>query len=254
MSKNWYAVITADILYDDTLTARQKLLMAVISNMANDKGYCFASNAKLAELMGVSISSIQRDISKLEEKYLGRVINLKPNGEVDYRALTPIAKLNPPPQVTPPHSTHATTPHSTHDHIITNLSNNKINKKLFVDFRNQYLSLTGLTDSNDNMNTCKNEWGKLDETEMNLAYNNLSQFIADRKRQQFSQHGKAEAVYYPRSNRYLKDKLFSDVKQKESLKCIETETGVRYFKDNNNKRYSQDKVYFDKDDKKWYVV
>lgn len=126
--KSWYAVITADVLYDKSLTARQKLLMAVISNMANEKGYCFASNKYLSELMGVSISSVQRDLSVLEENYLNRVVKLKPNGEVEYRALTPVSHMNRGSVA------HATTPHSTHDHIITNSSNNKYNISERIDF------------------------------------------------------------------------------------------------------------------------
>lgn len=89
-NKNWYAVITADVLYCKTLTPRQKLLAAAIANMSNNKGYCFASNKHFAEMMDCSPRSIQRDLSVLEQQgHIGRVVILKENGEVDYRALTP---------------------------------------------------------------------------------------------------------------------------------------------------------------------
>lgn len=91
--KNWYAVITADVLYDKTITARQKLLVAIISNLANEKGYCFASNKTLSEFIGVSVATLKRDLSVLEEKYINRVVKLKPNGQVDYRGLTPVSHM-----------------------------------------------------------------------------------------------------------------------------------------------------------------
>lgn len=97
INKNWYAVITADILYDNKLTSRQKVLMAVIANLSNEKGYCFASNNHFSAMLNCSISSIQRDLSVLENlKYLGRVVKLKPNGEVEIRVLTPISPMGLP--------------------------------------------------------------------------------------------------------------------------------------------------------------
>jgi hypothetical protein len=124
MNKNWYAVITADILYDKRLNSRQKVLMAVISNLSNEKGYCFASNDHFSEMLNCSISSIQRDLSVLEEsKYLGRVVKLRPNGEVEIRVLTPIAPMNLP------HSTDDMGGGSTGAMYNNKDINNKVNSK-----------------------------------------------------------------------------------------------------------------------------
>jgi len=121
MNKNWYAVITADVLYDKYLTPRQKLLVAIISNLSNEKGYCFANNTYLAELSNCSVRSVQRDLTILENKYIGRVVHLKPNGEVDYRALTPMTKT------AIPHVTDDITPSVTDD-IYNNKYINKVSK------------------------------------------------------------------------------------------------------------------------------
>jgi hypothetical protein len=138
MNKNWYAVITADVLYDKTLTSRQKILVAVISNLSNEKGYCFASNNYLAEICNTSIRSIQRDLNVLEGLYIGKVMHLKSNGEVDYRALTPMSS------VSPPHDKFVTTPHDK-DVIYNNkLYNNKNNicgsPPNFLEFKEYALS------------------------------------------------------------------------------------------------------------------
>ena len=118
--KNFYAVITAPILYSKELNARQKLLFAVITNMSNQKGYCFASNSHLAEITQTSTRTIQRDLEALEKLgFLGRVVKLKPNGEVEFRGLRPMTEASLP------HDTHVTTPHDTSVTIKTNYSKNK---------------------------------------------------------------------------------------------------------------------------------
>ena len=142
-NKNWYAVITADVLYDNEITARQKLLIAVISNLSNAKGYCFASNAKLAEYTNTSVRTLQRDLETIEGKYINRVTKLKSNGEVEFRALTPVyvdktpmSPMSPPVSVvTPPHDTHDTTPHVTsviHNNKETNNKYNTPEKEILL--------------------------------------------------------------------------------------------------------------------------
>lgn len=88
VSKNFYAVITAPVLYSTKITARQKLMVAIISNLSNEKGYCWASNAHFAEIMNCDERSIQRDLSDLEEKnFISRVVHRNEDGSVNYRAI-----------------------------------------------------------------------------------------------------------------------------------------------------------------------
>lgn len=46
----YYAVIPSTILFNENLKANEKLLYAVITILSNKEGYCFASNAYLANL------------------------------------------------------------------------------------------------------------------------------------------------------------------------------------------------------------
>jgi len=89
MSHNWYAVITAPILLARDISSTQKILIALISNLSNDRGYCFASNAYLAECIGISAGKVSEAISDLEKKgYLGRIVQLRPDSkEVEVRSL-----------------------------------------------------------------------------------------------------------------------------------------------------------------------
>jgi len=127
--KSWYAVITADVLYNKELSDRQKLLVAVIANLSNEKGYCFASNAHFADMLNTTPRSIQRDLNIIEKAgFLGRVIKIKSTGEVDYRALTPMTPMSPPNDisVTTPHDTDVATPHDT----VVIYNNKEVNNKL----------------------------------------------------------------------------------------------------------------------------
>ncbi len=64
---NWYAVIPAEILLDKGLSSTQKLLVALISNLSNNKGYCYASNSYLADCLDLTTKSVSDNIGKLEK-------------------------------------------------------------------------------------------------------------------------------------------------------------------------------------------
>jgi len=64
----YYAVIPATILYDKELSANEKMLYAIISQLAIKTGFCYASNSYLAETLGVSIRAVSKWINKLIQK------------------------------------------------------------------------------------------------------------------------------------------------------------------------------------------
>jgi DNA-binding transcriptional regulator YhcF (GntR family) len=79
MNHNWYAVITAKVLMAKDLSSTQKLLMALISNLSTDKGYCYASNKYLGECLDISQITVSKNIAGLEEKgYISRILNIDP--------------------------------------------------------------------------------------------------------------------------------------------------------------------------------
>ena len=88
MNHNWFAPLPASVLLSKTLTDKQKLLIALIANLMNERGYCFASYKYLGECLDCSESTIKDHLKKLEEVgILGRIIKLKPNGDFDFRSL-----------------------------------------------------------------------------------------------------------------------------------------------------------------------
>lgn len=65
---NYYAIIPANVRYDNDLTPNAKLLYAEITCLCNQTGYCWSTNKYFAELYNVSNVSISKWINQLVEK------------------------------------------------------------------------------------------------------------------------------------------------------------------------------------------
>lgn len=65
---NYYALITADVRYDDDLIPNAKLLYGEITALCNKEGYCWATNDYFAELYKTSEKTISRWVKNLESK------------------------------------------------------------------------------------------------------------------------------------------------------------------------------------------
>lgn len=84
-----YAVITVAMLKDPRITLQQKVLLCFIQALSNSKGYCFASNKYLADLIGVKKDSVTKMLQKLEDYgFIGRVVKIDKEGMVTFRSIT----------------------------------------------------------------------------------------------------------------------------------------------------------------------
>jgi hypothetical protein len=105
---NYYAILTAKVRYDKELSPNIKLLYAEITSLSNLYGYCWATNKYFASLYDVSLSSVQKWISKLvEKKYINVQYVYKENSkEIEKRNIflsEVIEKFTPPPSKNLPH-------------------------------------------------------------------------------------------------------------------------------------------------------
>lgn len=87
---SYYAVIPANVRYDEDLPANAKLLYGEITALCNKKGYCWATNEYFAKLYRVSKISISNWVSALIKKgYIASEIVYKENSkEIEERRLT----------------------------------------------------------------------------------------------------------------------------------------------------------------------
>ena len=65
---NYYAIIPAEVRYDNTLKDKAKLLYGEITSLSNLYGYCFSSNKYFAELYNVSTTYISMLIKQLIDR------------------------------------------------------------------------------------------------------------------------------------------------------------------------------------------
>ena len=88
MQKNYYAIIPANIRYDEDLPPNAKLLYGEITALCNEKGYCWAGNSYFAELYKVTNRTISSWVNTLEQKgYIERNIIRGENNQVEKRII-----------------------------------------------------------------------------------------------------------------------------------------------------------------------
>ncbi len=96
---NYYAIITAEVRYDETLSANEKLLFGEITALSNATGECWASNSYFSNLYNRDNRTIRRWISNLVDTgYINSSLIYKQGTkEVDKRILTVGAKVSVTP-------------------------------------------------------------------------------------------------------------------------------------------------------------
>ena len=96
----YYAIIPADVRYDDRIPANAKLLYGEISALIGASGFCYASNQYFARIYGMSVDTISRLFKKLEDNgYIRREIEKDHTGQVVRRKVYLSASV---PQIQPP--------------------------------------------------------------------------------------------------------------------------------------------------------
>lgn len=85
IKKSSYAVIPAPILYHAKLNDKDKILYAHITNLCNEKGYCWASNGYIASLLGKSIPAIKKSLKRLHDLNLISINHVAKNEQDERR-------------------------------------------------------------------------------------------------------------------------------------------------------------------------
>lgn len=84
----YYAVIPADVRYDNSIPANAKLLYGEISALIGADGFCFATNTYFSNLYGMAEETIARLITKLEKAgHIRRELERDKDGQIVSRKL-----------------------------------------------------------------------------------------------------------------------------------------------------------------------
>lgn len=67
--QGWYGIMPNNILFDNTLSDKSKLLFCLISSLCSEKWYCRATNEYLAEQLGVTGRTIRERVSELQDHW-----------------------------------------------------------------------------------------------------------------------------------------------------------------------------------------
>lgn len=96
----YYAIIPADVRYDESIPPNAKLLYGEISALIGKDGFCYASNSYFMKLYGFSDPTISRLISQLEKAgYIQRELEKDEKGQVKRRKLylsVSVPEIQPP--------------------------------------------------------------------------------------------------------------------------------------------------------------
>lgn len=80
-----------EILINDKLSDKEKIILSMIIYLSKDKGYCFATNNYFSDILNVTVVSISRIINSLKKKnYIKINMNYKSNSkEIENRQIIP---------------------------------------------------------------------------------------------------------------------------------------------------------------------
>lgn len=158
--------IPIEILTDEKLSDKEKIIYAIVIYLSKENGYCFLTNKTISELLNISVTQVSNLISSLKtKKYIETEIIYKENSkQVEMRKLIPIKnkdtylrKVKYPPQE------NFNTP------IKENFKDNKYNNKI----NNKYNS----DNKFDKRNMANFEQRAYTDSDYTKLYANASAFI-----------------------------------------------------------------------------
>ena len=104
----YYAIIPANVRYDDSIPPNAKLLYGEISALIGEDGFCYATNAYFMKLYNFSDPTISRLLSQLEKAgYIKRQLEKDQSGQVVRRKLYLSVSM---PEIHPPIKNDTTSP------------------------------------------------------------------------------------------------------------------------------------------------
>ena len=88
--------IPVQILLDENLSDKEKIILSIILYLSKETGSCFASNQYIATIVKVTPNRVSRIISSLKnKKYIQVILKYKKESkEIEQRQIIPIVQMN----------------------------------------------------------------------------------------------------------------------------------------------------------------
>ena len=152
---NYYAIIPAEIRYDDNLTPNEKILYGEITALTNQNGECWATNSYFSNLYKVEIPSVSRWLRHLKEKkYIDiQILYKEKTKEIEKR----IIKING----TPINKNVKTYSQERLEGINKNVKENNTrinNKRKYIKEKNLISDFIGENNFNKDLENVLNDW------------------------------------------------------------------------------------------------
>ena len=80
----------SEILINDKLSDKEKIILSMIIYLSKDKGYCFATNNYFSDILNVTVVSISRIINSLKKINMNYKSNSK---EIENRQIIPLKEV-----------------------------------------------------------------------------------------------------------------------------------------------------------------
>lgn len=175
---NYYAIIPANVRYDQNLSPNSKLLYGEITALCNQTGECWAKNEYFSDLYNVSLNSISSWISKLVKYgYITRNIIYKEGSkEILKRSLKILGDPLQNNLVTPPQKNC-----EDNNTIINNTINNSKRDAQFEDFWLRYKKKIG-------KHKCLLKFRKLKDTEVEKILEVVDKYVKSTPDETFRMH------------------------------------------------------------------
>lgn len=133
MSSNFYVTVQNEVLKNDALSERAKLLYAFIASLSHQKGYCFATNKFFASNFKVSKSTINRHLAELKNANYVRMETVTEENGNRLRYIYPLLRQGSTSKTTSPPCQERRVPHAK-----DGSHNNKRNMKNNISYESNY--------------------------------------------------------------------------------------------------------------------
>ncbi len=130
---NFYVTLQNEVLENDTLSERAKLLYAFIQSLSHQKGYCFATNKFFATNFKVSKSTINRHLVELKNANYVRMETVTEENGNKLRCIYPLLRQRGVSKTAIPPCQERREPHVKHGS-----HNNKRNKKNDISYESKF--------------------------------------------------------------------------------------------------------------------